>query len=762
MRSGYPSDLATVAATTMHEVDRIVKWAGRREMSDESLDPDANAEDFLGKTLAPLMEKVAAAYEQCTLPLDPNLAADEAIDFFKEFMDKAPIPKDASSREPLDEMVARSGTVFGMEDIMALFGQEVSVMPLDSWVGFVSPLFAIGIGMSVDDPSSGLKLHLIPSVCREAYDFQIESAQFKIANAAGPGLNLGGSLDDVVEMYVDKVVPNSEACIPQLVATMGIIPLEALPTIFPGTKLQNVTILTAVELMQRMAADGRNVGFDLLKVLEQMYAQGVAQVHVYGEESIESWADKLASFAKGSLIKVLAPALFSNIVTITANHGSIVPPQAGKPARQCKDIIKGMFPWIIGRKFAEEVLTTNGRNEAEETAWETMEAFSENLDQLTWLDQETKSAAKLKLRHIRVKIGWPAWIFDDSNLLKFYSFALEFDTGMKFAEMVWRTKYHLLQRAISLTDVPKDWDSFWMYPPDLMNMMYNLQANDIIGYAAFLQKPLFDEDAPMSFNFGFLGSVYGHELSHGFDSSGATRGPWGNTRDWWSTSAKEKFHQQQACFVDQYSKWPLYGDTPRGTLDTNRVLYDNGKKCLGENIADSGGLGLAFLAYKNWVARNGRELRLPGLEKFSPEQLFFMRYGAGWCDVADFAKLNHTVNSSDPHSVARMRSVGAVQNSRAFGRVFGCEVGARMNPPVPQKCELWGIDASDPLQPGTPARTPAPPSEEHKPTPAPVKQAYDGKYVLDSGQGGPESLQPTITIHQGRWSGQLLPTGVED
>jgi hypothetical protein len=203
--------------------------------------------------------------------------------------------------------------------------------------------------------------------------------------------------------------------------------------------------------------------------------------------------------------------------------------------------------------------------------------------------------------------------------------------------------------------------------------------------------------------------------------------------------------------------------------------FDDGEKCLGENIADSGGLGLAFMAYKTWAARNGREPRLKGLEKYSPEQLFFIRYGAGWCDVAPFGNLNMTIHGEDPHAVNRMRSIGATQNSRAFAKVWGCAEGAPMNPPVSEKCELWGIDMDDdesptsggddtPEIPGggsddggddTSGETPVIPDKpdhtDHS------SEKFDGEYHLKSDF---EEHVVKITIHQGRWSGYAMPTHI--
>jgi endothelin-converting enzyme len=367
------------------------------------------------------------------------------------------------------------------------------------------------------------------------------------------------------------------------------------------------------------------------------------------------------------------------------------------------------FHGFFARKFVTDVLTEEARDRGEEIAWQMVETFAENLDALNWLDDETRLAAKKKLRHIHVKIGYPQWIMQDEFLTRQYGYALAFSESMTWAEIDDIAGRSQVQAIMSGVAKPRNWESFWLHTPDVFNMMYNQLANDIIGLAAFMQTPQYDGEMPMFFNFGFYGAIIGHELTHGFDSNGAERGPFGDKTDWWTSSSRGKFEASKSCFDRQYSSYPIHGDRgaghlgqfPNGTeVGIDRTeLHDNGAKCLSENIADSGGLGLAAMAYQRWQERHGVDTGLSiGGKVFTAEQLFFIRYGAGWCDLVSTEDLQARIdNVGEPHSVRRLRVVGAVQNSRAFSKAFQCPLtnSSGMNPG--NKCELWGIDASLPI-----------------------------------------------------------------
>lgn len=379
-----------------------------------------------------------------------------------------------------------------------------------------------------------------------------------------------------------------------------------------------------------------------------------------------------------------------------------------------------MLPWFFARKFVTAVLPDKALDTGEEIAWQLVEAFASNLDALPWLDKKTHAAAKKKLRHIRIKIGYPQWIMHDTLLNRQYGYTLAFTSSMPWAEIQDIAARSQVRDIMSGVAKPRDWENFWMTTPDVFNMMYNPLANDIVGLAAFMQKPVLDVSMPSFFNFGFFGAVLGHELTHGFDSNGAKRGPFGDIKDWWTNTSRARFEASKSCFERQYSSYPIHGDAGTrgveqgslgwrilGQLGINSTeIHDNGTKCLGENIADSGGLGLAAMAYQRWQKRRGAEQGISvGGVFYTAEQLFYLRYGAGSCELASSQQLQEQIMSEDPHSVWRLRVIGAIQNSRGFAKAFQCPMGGPRSMNPKDKCELWGIDTTLPIQDWTPRPT---------------------------------------------------------
>eukprot|EP00930_Biecheleria_cincta_P047047 TRINITY_DN3254_c0_g1_i1.p1 TRINITY_DN3254_c0_g1~~TRINITY_DN3254_c0_g1_i1.p1 ORF type:complete len:980 (+),score=150.37 TRINITY_DN3254_c0_g1_i1:95-3034(+) len=504
---------------------------------------------------------------------------------------------------------------------------------------------------------------------------------------------------------------------------------------------------------------GSGLGFNLKLVFELLGVPEGVQVYVPGgRRALEAWGRRVATFfvdadrARNVLDFVRTAVLLDALIT----HGS-------QSYDQCSHKIHEMFPWLVARKFATAAMSLEKRAEAAEVAWQLVAAFADNLDRLPWISAQTQKRAKEKLRHIDIKTGYPDWIFHDHQLIRRYGYALEFTQGMTWVEITQASGYKNFARMAEQVAIPTNSHSFWVATPDTMNMMYEALTNDVALLAAFMQEPFFSTSTPMSFNFGFTGAVIGHELSHGFDSGGAERGPTGDIIDWWDDSSREQFESRKACFVKQYGTYPLFGDDvttgatlhqPIGVVEKSHqmdcsnswkqdgnhtvhscakscgnfshfnyssysqecvctncflneslgwrsspytlykiveALFDDGQKCLTENIADSGGLGLAHIAYKKWQEKHGEEPPLAGLEEYTADQLFFMRWGAGWCDVATSAALQKQFESPDTHSTNRLRVVGSVQNSRSFARAFNCPAGAPMSPV--SRCEMWGIEA---------------------------------------------------------------------
>ena len=219
--------------------------------------------------------------------------------------------------------------------------------------------------------------------------------------------------------------------------------------------------------------------------------------------------------------------------------------------------------------------------------------------------------------------------------------------------------------------------------PPAVNAYYAPTKNQIVFPAGILQAPFYDVSYPKSLNFGAMGVVMGHELTHAFDDQGREYDKEGNLHQWWRNKTLWHFVQRIQCFIDQYGNYSIPGDpSDPGSAGEIRV---NGKQTLGENIADNGGLKAAFHAYESWISSHEPELPLPGVNLTS-RQLFFMGFAQVWCSVNTREALRLQV-LQDPHAPSLFRVIGTLSNSADFAREFNCRPGAPMNPV--RKCDVW-------------------------------------------------------------------------
>jgi predicted metalloendopeptidase len=211
--------------------------------------------------------------------------------------------------------------------------------------------------------------------------------------------------------------------------------------------------------------------------------------------------------------------------------------------------------------------------------------------------------------------------------------------------------------------------------PQTVNAYYNPSMNEIVMPAGILQIPFFNVNAPMAENFGGIGMVVGHEMSHGFDDQGSQYDDVGNLSDWWSPSIRQTFNQRTQCLVDQYSNYTV----------ANGTVHLDGKLTLGENLADLGGIKLTTAAYARYKTEHAGKPD-PTVLGFTPEQQIYVTFGQAWCTKrsveaeAYYAKI-------DPHSHPRYRVNGVLVNIPQFADAFSCKTGAPMAPA--NRCAVW-------------------------------------------------------------------------
>nr|XP_045237872.1 membrane metallo-endopeptidase-like 1 isoform X3 [Macaca fascicularis] len=246
--------------------------------------------------------------------------------------------------------------------------------------------------------------------------------------------------------------------------------------------------------------------------------------------------------------------------------------------------------------------------------------FVETLDELGWMDEESKKKAQEKAMSIREQIGHPDYILEetDRRLDEEYS-NLNFSEDLYFENSLQNLKVGA-QRSLRKLREKVD-PNLWIIGAAVVNAFYSPNRNQIVFPAGILQPPFFSKEQPQALNFGGIGMVIGHEITHGFDDNGRNFDKNGNMMDWWSNFSTQHFREQSECMIYQYSNysWDL--------ADEQNV---NGFNTLGENIADNGGVRQAYKAYLKWMAEGGKDQQLPGLD-LTHEQLFFISYAQVWC-----------------------------------------------------------------------------------------------------------------------------------
>uniref|UniRef100_A0A2I9LPC8 Neprilysin n=1 Tax=Centruroides hentzi TaxID=88313 RepID=A0A2I9LPC8_9SCOR len=305
-------------------------------------------------------------------------------------------------------------------------------------------------------------------------------------------------------------------------------------------------------------------------------------------------------------------------------------------------------------------------------------AMEEMVAQSTWLDEPTKNAVQDKLNLMIPFISLPPWTQDVKELDKY------FDGLPKMTSNAFENALNLKQfdhkKGTEFRGKKNDrskWPRYSQMSGSQVNAFYVPDFNVVIIPAGIQQLPYYHADRPNYMNFGGMGLIYGHEMTHGFDEFGSLKDKYGNLKNWWTDKSKKEFKKRSKCFIDQYNSYRYDG------LD----ITVNGKQTLSENIADNGGIRQAYLGYQKWVKDHGKEKRLPGLEKYSPEQLFFIAFARSWCSSLHPPEVSAKTHELDNHSADQFRVIGSLSNMKEFSEAFNCKPGSRMNPK--NKCIIW-------------------------------------------------------------------------
>ncbi|NXC98539.1 NEP protein, partial [Certhia familiaris] len=342
--------------------------------------------------------------------------------------------------------------------------------------------------------------------------------------------------------------------------------------------------------------------------------------------------------------------------------------------RRCANYVNGNMESAVGRLYVEEAFAGDSKHVVEEMIADIRDVFIKTLDELPWMDAETKKRAEQKATAIRERIGYPDEIVTDDNKLNSEYQELNYKEEEYFENIIQNLVFTQKKRLKKLREkVDKE---EWISGAAVVNAFYSASRNQIVFPAGILQPPFFSASQPKSLNYGGIGMVIGHEITHGFDDNGRNFNENGDLVDWWTEESARNFKELSQCMVYQYGNfsWDLAGGQNLSGINT-----------LGENIADNGGVRQAYKAYENFVRKHGKEKLLPGLD-MNHKQLFFLNFAQVWCGTY---RPEYAVNSikTDVHSPGKFRVLGSLQNSPEFSEAFSCTTRDNMDPA--KKCRVW-------------------------------------------------------------------------
>jgi endothelin-converting enzyme/putative endopeptidase len=328
----------------------------------------------------------------------------------------------------------------------------------------------------------------------------------------------------------------------------------------------------------------------------------------------------------------------------------------------CVDVTDSMLPDALGQEFIAKTLGAEGTKRTAEMVLAIEAALERDIKQLDWMTPETKTKAVEKLHKIANKIGNQAKWQDYKDV------AVRRDD---FYGNAARASQHEAARELAKIGKKVDKTEWHMSQPTV-NAYYDPQNNDINFPAGILQPPFYNNAADDAINFGGIGAVIGHELTHGFDDEGRQFDGNGNLRDWWTENDAKAFEQRASCVVDEYAGFsPLDG------------VNLNGKLTLGENTADNGGLRIAHMAFMDQLAKKPQPEKIDG---FTPEQRFFLGWAQVWCQNITAEQLRLRAQT-DPHSPGEFRVNGVLRNMPEFAKAFSCGPNTLMT--KGPACRVW-------------------------------------------------------------------------
>jgi putative endopeptidase len=332
--------------------------------------------------------------------------------------------------------------------------------------------------------------------------------------------------------------------------------------------------------------------------------------------------------------------------------------------KQCVESEDQLLGEALGKKYVEKYFPPEAKARMQDMVKNLLAAMKDDISTRPWMSDETKQRALAKIATFHPKIGYP-------DKWKDYS-KVDIRRDAFFEDNVEATKF-VVEDDRQTIGKPVDRDRWGMTPPT-SDAYYNPLLNEIVFPAGILQPPAFYPDAVDAVNYGAIGVVIGHEISHGFDDQGAQYDEVGRLKNWWTDADLKKFQERGACVVDQFDHYFI-----------EPGVHHKGKLVLGESIGDLGGAKIAFMAYQKSLEGKPRP---PDIDGFTPEQQFFIAWGQFRGDEMRIEQQRVMVQT-DPHPMAKYRVNGPLSNLPEFQKAFSCKADAAMVRPLDKRCEVW-------------------------------------------------------------------------
>ena len=339
-------------------------------------------------------------------------------------------------------------------------------------------------------------------------------------------------------------------------------------------------------------------------------------------------------------------------------------PQQRARWKRCSSSVDGSLGELLGKVYVEQYFAGDSKARTLQMVNDIEAAMDRDIDTLDWMSPETRMRAKAKLHLVANKIGYPDRWRDYSSL------AISPSDALGNAQ-----RANAFENDRQLAKIGKPVDPLeWGMTPPTVNAYYDPSMNNINFPAGILQPAFYDPKADVAVNYGHMGAIIGHELTHGFDDEGKKFDGKGNLSDWWSAADTKNFEAKTGCLVKEYGDFVAVDD-----------VHVNGKLTLGENTADNGGLVLAYLAYLDRAKQQGTDINAK-VDGYTGPQRFYIAFAQNWCENARPEQVRKGV-LTDPHSPNHFRANGAIVNQPNFAPAFGCKKGSPMVPA--NSCRVW-------------------------------------------------------------------------